>query len=135
MNHLQARWLVAVVVITASAVPATADDFRATIRMTGIFLSVIALDIVTSDVDSETMMRSIRQNMEDVISRDPDGYTAAEREASTILLDTLEIAIDNWERRAQELRQQRLNRTGGPRPAPAMTPVEGAANRRRLTGN
>lgn len=138
---LRARWLAtAGVVLTASAVPATAVqadrvELLATIRMTGIFLSVIALDIVTSEADSETIMLSIRQNMEDVISRNPGGYTETEREASKILLDTLEYAIDKWEQRAQELHQRRLERTGGPRPAPSMTPEEAAANRRRLTGN
>ena len=121
--------------VSATAVAADLVELRAVARMTGLILSVIALDIVISEADSEIIKLSVRQNMEDAISRNPDGYTYAEREASAILWLPLRYAIDEWAKRAQAHHQRRLERTGGARSAPSMTPEEAAANRRRLTGN
>ena len=138
---LRARWLVtAVVVITAGAVPAKAVphdmvELRATARMTGFILSAIALEIVNSDADAAILKMSVRQAIENAISRNPDSYTEADREASAVLLATFEYAIDEWTKRAQAQHQRRLERTGGTRPAPSMAPEDAAANRRRLTGN
>ena len=141
---LRARWFAtAVIAMTAGTTPAPAAptdqldvvSLRAVSHMTTLLLIAIAEDYLSREVDHETVKLSVRQIMEDAIRRNPAGYTETEREASAALLDTFEFVIDEVAGQAEESRLRRLERVGGPRPAPSMTAEEAAANRRRLTGN